>query len=254
MPINMIMSDGFSGSRKERLYEVLAQANLTQLESLLAELPNRFALIEALPSVVDFSTAMNVIANSPTAMNVIANSPTAMNVIANSQTALNAIQQVQSARNAFVNSTAIPSKSVPTMSSNTAPEGQCIGSSIYLASLDYFKAFDKNTSTYWMPSAGPPQWLGYVFAVPVFVHTVKLTGYSSAGSAYNPTSVKVQYSDNGISWTDVATYNQEFTSTQTTLPIPLKAGFHKYWRVYINQTNGNYPIIVELDFVGFRQM
>lgn len=93
-----------------------------------------------------------------------------------------------------------------------------------------------------------------MFAVPVFVHTVKLTGYSSAGGAYNPTSVKVQYSDNGISWTDVATYNQEFTSTETILPIPLMAGFHRYWRVYINQTNSSNPAIKELDFIGFRQV
>ncbi len=75
--------------------------------------------------------------------------PTAMNAIANSQTAMNAIQSVASARQAFVNSTALPQRSVPTMTSNTAPEGQAIGSSFWGSGYEYFRAFDKNTNTSW---------------------------------------------------------------------------------------------------------
>jgi hypothetical protein len=205
----------------------------------------------AMNAVINSSTAMNAVANSQTAMNAVANSQTAMNAVINSQTALNAIRNNATAWNTFINST-INVKEVPTMTSNTAPEGVASASSIYGSSYDAFKAFDKNTSTYWEAGGGVPQWIQYQFVSPVFVHTVVITGHSSAGNGFNPTSITIQASQDGSTFIDIQTFNQEFTNTATTLYIA-KQGYYKYWRVKVNNTGGYSPTIRELNFKGFIQ-
>jgi hypothetical protein len=141
------------------------------------------------------------------------------------------------------------------MTSNTAPEGVASASSIYSSSYDAFKAFDKNTSTYWYAGGSTPQWIQYQFVSPVFVHTITLTGNSTSGNGYNPTSITIQASQDGSTFIDIQTFNQEFTNTTTTLYIA-KQGYYKYWRVRVNNTVGGssyYPAIRELNFKGFIQ-
>ncbi len=278
-------------TKKEKLYAALAKGNTTLLNTLLNDPVYQLIFSEmtftssamnaiansqtamnaiansqtalnavansqtAMNAIANSQTAMNAIANSQTAMNAVVNSQTAMNAVVNSQTAMNAIQSVASARQAFVNSTALPQRSVPTMTSNTTPEGQAIGSSFGGSGYEYFRAFDKNTSTEWWAASRVPQWVGYTFTVPVLVHQVRVVGYSSSGVGNNPTSITIQRSTNGTTWEDVATYNQEFTSAETVLNIPLKAGFYRYWRVYVNSTVSSSvnPDIRELNFIGFAQ-
>jgi hypothetical protein len=246
-------------TKKEKLYTALAQGNATLLNTLLNDPVYQLIFSEmtftssAMNAIINSQTAMNAVINSQTALNAVVNSQTAMNAIANSQTAMNAIQSVASARQAFVNSTALPQRSVPTMTSNTAPEGQAIGSSFYGSGYEYFRAFDKSTSTHWYSAYGLPQWIGYVFSVPVFVHRVRITAYTP-GTSENPKSITIQCSSDGSTWQNVATYNQEFTSTETVLDIPLRAGFYRYWRVYITSVvGGSYTLIRELNFIGFAQ-
>ena len=208
----------------------------------------------ALNAVVNSSTAMNAIAASSTAMNAIAASSTAMNAIINSQTALNAIKNNSTAWNIFINGTGLKAKEVPTMTSNNAPEGVASASSIYSSSYDAFKAFDKDTSTYWHAGGTVPQFIQYQFISPVFIHTVLIVGYSSSGSVNNPTSITIQASNDGSTFVDVQTFNQEFTSTSTILYIA-KQGYYRYWRVVVNNNvyTDYYPIIRELNFQGFIQ-
>jgi len=205
----------------------------------------------AMNAVINSQTAMNAVANSQTAMNAVANSQTAMNAVINSQTALNAIRNNATAWNTFINST-INVKEVPTMTSNTAPEGVASASSIYDSIRDAFKAFDKNTGTWWLAGGTVPQWIQYQFVRPVFVHTVTITGYESAGNGHNPTSITIQASQDGSTFIDIHTFNQGFTSTPTTLYIA-KGGYYKYWRVRANSTGGSHPAIRELNFKGFIQ-
>jgi hypothetical protein len=208
----------------------------------------------AMNAVANSQTAMNAVANSQTAMNAVANSQTAMNAVINSQTALNVIRNNTTAWNTFINST-INVKEVPTMTSNTTPEGVASASSIYSSSYGAFKAFDKNTGTYWQAGGDAPQWIQYQFVSPVFVHTITLTGYSSSGNGYNPNSITIQASNDGSTFTDIQTFNQEFTSTATTLYIA-KQGYYRYWRVRVNSTvgdSGYQPVIKELNFKGFIQ-
>lgn len=63
-------------------------------------------------------------------------------------------------------------------------------------------AFDIDDTTYWhsnaIPTSGSPQWLQYQFASAVDVATFAVEAALSAG----PTACKLQYSDNGSTWTD----------------------------------------------------
>ena len=254
-----IISLGIS-ARKDSILELIFSGNGSNLEALLQN-PNFSTPLwlivwdqTAMNAVINSQTAMNAVANSQTAMNAVANSQTAMNAVINSQTALNAIRNNATAWNTFINRT-INVKEVPTMTSNTTPEGVASASSIHSSGYDAFKAFDKNTSTSWVAGGTVPQWIQYQFVRPVFVHTVTITGYDSAGNNYNPTSITIQASQDGSTFIDIQTLNQEFTNTPTTLYIA-KQGYYKYWRVRVNSTvggSGNYPIIRELNFKGFIQ-
>jgi hypothetical protein len=198
---------------------------------------------------------MNAVINSSTAMNAVINSSTAMNAVINSQTALNAVRNNSTAWNIFINGTGLTAKEVPTMTSNTTPEGVASASSIYSSSYNAFRAFDKDTTTYWHAGGDAPQWIQYQFISPVFIHTITLTGNSSSGNSYNPNSITIQASNDGSTFVDVQTFNQEFTSTPTTLYIAIQ-GYYRYWRVRVNNTvggSGYYPAIRELNFKGFIQ-
>jgi hypothetical protein len=261
-----IISLGIS-ARKDSILELIFKGNGSNLEALLQNpnfstplwlivwdqaIMNAVANSQtAMDAVINSQTALNAVINSSTAMNAVANSQTAMNAVINSQTALNAIRNNATAWNTFINST-INVKEVPTMTSNTAPEGVASASSISNSSYDAFKAFDKNTSTYWSAGGGVPQWVQYQFVSPVFVHTVVITGYSSAGNSSNPNFITIQASQDGGTFIDIQTFNQEFTNTATTLYIA-KQGYYKHWRVKVNNTGGSYPAIRELNFKGFIQ-
>jgi hypothetical protein len=207
----------------------------------------------AMNAVINSSTALNAVVNSSTAMNAIAVSVTAMDAIINSQTALDAIKGNSTAWSIFTNSNVLTVKEVPLMTSNTAPEGVVSASSIYNSSHDAFKAFDKDTSSNWWAAGVAPQWIQYKFVSYVFVHTVTILGYSSAGNGYNPTSVTIQASNDGSNFTDVATFNREFTDTSTTTLYLNKAGYYQYWRVKVNSVvNSSYqPDMKEVNFKGF---
>ena len=251
-----IISLGIS-ARKDSILELIFKGDSSNLEALLQN-PNSSTPLwlivwdqTAMNAVINSQTAMNAVANSQTAMNAVINSQTAMNAVINSQTALNAIRNNATAWNTFINRT-INVKEVPTMTSNTTPEGVASASSIHSSGYDAFKAFDKNTSTYWVAGGTVPQWIQYQFVSPVFVHTVVITGYSSAGNGYNPTSITIQASQDGSTVIDIHTFNQEFTNTPTTLYIA-KQGYYKYWRVRVNSAGGSHPAIRELNFKGFIQ-
>jgi len=208
----------------------------------------------AMNAIINSSTALNTVIGSSTAMYAIAGSATAIDIIIKSQTALNAIKGNSTAWNIFINSNASTVKEVPKMTSNTAPEGVASASSISSSSYDAFYAFDKDYGAYWIAGGASPQWIQYKFVSPVFVHTVMVVGFYSAGNGYNPTSITIQVSNDGSNFTDVATFNQEFTTVITNLYLN-KSGYYQYWRVKVNSnvTSSNNPAIRELNFRGFKQ-
>ena len=242
-----IISLGIS-TRKDSILELIFKGNSSNLEALLQN-PN-FSTPFWL-TVWDLNI-MNAIANSSTALNAVINSSTAMNAVINSQTALNAIKNNATAWNTFINST-INVKEVPMMTSNTTPEGVASASSIFSSDYAAFMAFDKNTNSMWQAGGGAPQWIQYQFVSPVFVHTITLTGSGYFANPYNPVSITIQASNNGSTFIDIQTFNQEFINVPTTLYIA-KQGYYEYWRVRVNNAVGAVPpVIRELNFKGFIQ-
>ena len=89
---------------------------------------------------------------------------------------------------------------VPTMTSNTTPEGVCSASSEMRPAYYGFKGAD--TEGY-HSNAGLPQWLQYEFttAIPVF-----RVGVHTRGNAGGPQNCKIQASNDGNTYTDIGTF------------------------------------------------
>lgn len=97
-------------------------------------------------------------------------------------------------------------------------------------------AFDKNTSTEWYSSQGGTSvsgaaWIGQDFGSNKAIRS--LTLQQRAAGSTQITSVKLQYSDNGTSWTDAATLSLAANTSVQTFATPA-SGSHRYWRILAN--------------------
>ncbi|ADO44943.1 hypothetical protein Hydth_0543 [Hydrogenobacter thermophilus TK-6] len=266
-----------SSTLKTRFFNILAGGNATDLENFLSQFTSAYDKLVLNSEIFSNPAVMDAVVNSPqlatvfnstTALNMffassvaitqlgrsyngiqtLAQNAQAMRSAIQSQELLNLISRNPSFRQIFTSSTAIPSKSVPTMTSNTTPEGQALGSSIYSSSNDFYKAFDKNSTTLWEPATpNPSEWVGYMFSVPVFVHTLSYTNIENINLCV------VQRSSDGTSWEDILTFSPALRlATPVQLPLPLLVNYYKYYRILTVSTSG-YPLIRELDFSGFTQ-
>ena len=150
--------------------------------------------------------------------------------------------------------------SVPIMTANNAPYGEAFENPPRAdVSQPAYKAFDGvdnydslaclNTVT---------GYIGYKFTNPVAIKAVAILG-SLSTNYYNisPKTFKVQYSDDGTTWTDatnVLNYNYSSIDTVTTQHYVIDtASAHKYWSVYI-LTNGGSSLnksgLTKIQFYG----
>lgn len=137
--------------------------------------------------------------------------------------------------------------SVPTMTSNTSPFGEVFSrsdSSGYQA----YKAFDGNSSTAWADAQEGASaiggYVGYKFTSPV---NVKIVYCNIIGQGY-----KIQYSDNGINYTDTAMAKQNPISAwfEDLLVANVDYGAHKYWRLITTSAPGSSNNVKTLQFYG----
>jgi hypothetical protein len=119
------------------------------------------------------------------------------------------------------------------------------------------KAFD-NSSTegqqWGTNTAGDPTgvaWLGYDFGTGV-TKAIRRVRIDFENTSYS-TSVKIQYSDNGTSWSDAYTATG-LTQTYNTVDIP-DSGSHRYWRILANGplVSGTYFSIYECEMMEFKK-
>lgn len=134
--------------------------------------------------------------------------------------------------------------SVPTMTSNTTPSGEVI----FLAEhSDYkgYKAFDGNNSSFWNTGSPTlPTWLGYDFQTKKRIESV----YVQFASYNTSATVKVQGSDDKITWNDESEETVVTSTTATTIPAD---GYYRYHRLYISsqtKTSTNSGCITTLQF------
>ncbi len=203
----------------------------------------------AMAAVIASSTAMTAVAASSTAMTAVAASSTAMEAVIASSTALTAIFANSTALSAFKSSTSLTVKTIPTMTSNTAPSGVASASSIVSSAYDAWKAFN-NATGHWMTPNGVTtnSWVSYDFTVPVYIHTAELKNASLNGTCKD---FRVECSNDYITFETALTGTQE---NNTTLQIRdvIKAGKYRYWRLYcINSYSASYVGIDEMQLRGF---
>ena len=147
--------------------------------------------------------------------------------VLNDTATLSALMASDNAVDYLVRSTswAVPI-SVPVMTSNTTPSGVCIASSeMYPA----YYAFNGNTNNEWASATVGTSNLGrigYEFTEAVDIKKVSLFHSNSANF-----TCKVQYSDDGVNWTDVE--DSTFAAVKNTQAnVSFDAGSHLYWAVY----------------------
>lgn len=77
-----------------------------------------------------------------------------------------------------------------------------------------YYAFDATTTgTSWLSTNSMPQYLGFQFPVTVAVEQIQL--YTDSSSNFLPVDFKVQYSDDGITWSDRAVFTGQSLSPST---------------------------------------
>lgn len=100
----------------------------------------------------------------------------------------------------------------PQSSNNGSATGMIIGSSLTVSGNEGYKAFDgsvaASTNT-WASSGTTNQWLGYVFPSPVTVLQAMVQATSqSANLSRTVKDGKIEWSDDGTTWTTAATFTK----------------------------------------------
>lgn len=194
--------------------------------------------------------------SSPASLASIFADSAAMVAICTSPRAYRMLMSSTDAANAFVSSSALTAVSIPAMTSNTAPSGVAMASSIYSSVYDAFKAFDSPASPtgggYWCSALTgvANQWVGYDFGAPVFIHSAVLT----PGSDSPVKDFRLQHSDDNAAWTTLATSVLSTTIPTTTYRPPESGGKHRYWRLLAlssHLSGANYVALREMTLKGF---
>ena len=204
----------------------------------------------AMTIIAASSIAMAAFAASSSAMGIIAASSIAMLAVLSSGISISAIKAVPAALAAITGSAALTKASVPKMTSNTSFSGVASASSWYFEEFSSWKAFDgTGVASYWSAAdfAGASgEWIQYSFPGEAFIHSASIRTYPSP---YNPTSVGIWHSDDGVVFT-LAGECPVVAEPINTLRI-LTPGFHKHWRLVVKATDGAFPALHELNFTGF---
>ena len=138
---------------------------------------------------------------------------------------------------------AVPQGLVPVMTSNTTPSGECFGSTNFGSTYDYYKAFDGDDTTRWSSAEGDTtgSFVGYHFTSPVCVNKVSINTTATS-------TAKIQGSNDGTTYTDLATINISTAETLTDFDI-VNSDSYSYYRFYVVSASGTgYCSVYTLQF------
>ena len=222
------------------LADVLADA--TALSTLMAS-------TDAVDYLVGCTSWVSTITANQSAMSYIGLNNYASNVLISDLTWLTAI-----ANSTYIES--VLNDKVPTMISNTAPSGECIGKSYYGSGYEYYKAFDGNTSgaigTLWEGAISGGNYIGYIFDHTTSVKVVKYWGRNASEEVSNRNikDFTLQKSTDGTTWTDVGNAKQGVKDVLNTFPI-VESNSGTGYRLNISTNYGGTWIdVLELQFYG----
>ena len=198
----------------------ITDKSYTTLNEVLADSTTLLALISD-------NNASDYLVRSTTWASGITADSTAMTDIGANNYCANTLLSDSTWRNAICNSTyfeSVLNTKVPTMTSNTAPSGEVIGTNIQSSSATYYYAFDNNNTTTVNVSSGTGS-IGYIFTSAVVLREVDLLL-----NAYDrTTSFKVQGSNDGSNWIDIHTQSDiEHYGTLGKYPFANSTAYSRY--------------------------
>lgn len=217
----------------------LACANLdkpyTTLDAVLADR-------ETFETLIADSNACDYMARSTTWASDTTDDADAMALIGRYDYCSNALLSNATWASAIANSDYISEIlpiSVPTMTSDTTPSGECICSG-YATNQEAYKAFDNNDSTTWSHSnatyAGA--YVGYKFSSSVKVDKIVFTKRNLSGYGTGACTAKIQGSNDNSTWVDL-TSTLSFEQINTSIAgdtiawnITQNSGKYLYYRLY----------------------
>lgn len=141
--------------------------------------------------------------------------------------------------------------SVPKMTSNTTPSGECFSNKVYNNNYAYY-AFDNNDRTFWQGIDGVvPAWIGYKFLNKVIVRCIQVKNRIDGGGNTCPKDIIVQGSNDGTNWNDIANYTNSNRVDGGKWKFNVNANTsYKYWRLNITSLVSQGLNIAELQFYG----
>ena len=134
---------------------------------------------------------------------------------------------------------------VPTMTSNTAPSGQCFGDSVYdpVEQRDYYKAFDGNSADAWGGQNQDGSYIGYKFP-----EQKKIYLFDGTDGNGRITTAKYQGSNNGTTWTDISSALSKVDSKFTY--IKTNPSSYQWFRLYVVSASATRVSVSVLQFYG----
>lgn len=158
--------------------------------------------------------------------------------------------------NAICNSTyfeSVLNAKVPTMTSNTTPEGEVIRSSAWSSAFEGYCAFDNNASTLWQTVNGGNvgQYIGYKF---VSANKIFLVKGREDTTSPRIAKYKIQGSNDGFV-SDTHDLTEEIANPTRDIACTIipDASYSAY-RLYITAVNANSPTAQSLQFYGRKDV
>lgn len=138
--------------------------------------------------------------------------------------------------------------SVPKMTSNTAPSGEVLTDQNDGYGYPAWHAFNSSAGNDCI-SENQPYYIGYKFTTPAQIHVISYQGRDKTSyRGFSPSAV-LQYSDDGISWSNGVNLGCNYETTPTTKQISDSLGNHLYWRIL--DSNNRFGLIKgSLQFYG----
>lgn len=242
-PVNVIQTWLHCANIWDKTYTTISQvlADASTLQALIAS-----------NNAVDYmarstSWASSVVANSNAMTYIGANNYCANKLLANATWC-----------NAICNSTYMESVlnvKVPTMTSNTTPNGEVLYSNAYSSYPAYY-AFDGNTSTSWGSNITDANgYIGYKFTKRIKVRKIAVDSYRYVSTNLPEQTFTLQGSNDNNAWTDIGTITlPQSTSSTNKVVNMINNNAYQYYRLKGKFTESwaanTFILVASLQFYG----
>ena len=207
---------------------------------------------DSLLVVIDDNNAIDYLVRSTTFASAVTADSTAMTDIGLNNYASNTLLADSTWCTAICNSTyfeSVLNVKVPTMTSNTTPEGEVIRSSVWNSTFEGYCAFDNNASTLWQTVNGGNvgQYIGYKF---VSANKIFLVKGREDTTSPRIAKYKIQGSNDGFV-NDTHDLTEEIANPTRDIACTIASdNSYSAYRLYITAVNANSPTAQSLQFYG----